>query len=44
MDDAPQPDIGVLAINVTVPESVQWTDVRRGEELVLTTLNRPLLR
>jgi hypothetical protein len=42
------PDIGVevsaLAINVTIPEELRWTDVRRGQEFELTTLNVRLLR
>ena len=33
-----------MAINVTIPEDLRWTDVRRGEEFVLTTLNVRLLR
>lgn len=43
MDDATEPGVSALAINVTVPEPLQWTDVRRGEEFVLTTLNVRLL-
>ena len=37
-------DVSALAINVTIPESLRWTDTRRGEEFVLTTLNVRLLR
>jgi hypothetical protein len=37
-------DVSALAINVTIPEGLRWTDVRRGEEFVLTTLNVRLLR
>jgi hypothetical protein len=37
-------DVSALAINVTVPEALRWTDVRRGQEFVLTTLNVRLLR
>jgi hypothetical protein len=37
-------DVSALAINVTVPEPLRWTDTRRGEEFVLTTLNVRLLR
>jgi hypothetical protein len=37
------PDVSALAINVTIPESLRWTDTRRGEELALTTLNVRLL-
>jgi hypothetical protein len=37
------PEVSALAINVTVPEELRWTDVRRGEEFTLTTLNVRLL-
>jgi putative intracellular protease/amidase len=37
-------DVSALAINVTIPEELRWTDSRRGEEFVLTTLNVRLLR
>jgi hypothetical protein len=37
-------DVSALAINVTIPEALRWTDTRRGEEFVLTTLNVRLLR
>lgn len=40
-DDAP--DVSALAINVTIPERLRWTDTRRGEEFMLTTLNVRLL-
>lgn len=40
MDDV---EVGALAINVQVPEALQWTDERRGEEFVLTTLNVRML-
>jgi hypothetical protein len=43
MDDVTEPDVSALAINVTVPERLQWTDERRGEEFLLTTLNIRLL-
>ncbi|MEU2544045.1 hypothetical protein ABZ618_01135 [Streptomyces roseolus] len=36
-------EVSALAINVTVPESLRWTDTRRGEEFTLTTLNVRLL-
>ncbi len=36
-------DVSALAINVTVPEELRWTDVRRGEEFTLSTLNVRLL-
>jgi hypothetical protein len=39
----PEPDVSALAINVTVPEELRWTDVRRGEEFTLSTLNVRLL-
>lgn len=37
------PDVSALAINVTIPEELRWTDTRRGEEFSLTTLNVRLL-
>jgi len=37
------PEVSALAINVTIPEDLRWTDNRRGEEFVLTTLNVRLL-
>lgn len=37
------PEVTALAINVAVPESLQWTDVRRDQEFLLTTLNVRLL-
>lgn len=36
-------DVSALAINVAIPENLQWNDERRGEEFVLTTLNIRLL-
>lgn len=36
-------EVTALAINVTVPEELRWTDVRRGEEFKLSTLNVRLL-
>ena len=36
-------DVTALAINVTIPEELSWTDTRRGEEFMLTTLNVRLL-
>jgi hypothetical protein len=36
-------EVSALAINVTIPEDLRWTDVRRGETFVLTTLNVRLL-
>jgi hypothetical protein len=41
--DAVVPEVSALAINVTIPEDLRWTDVRRDEEFVLTTLNVRLL-
>jgi hypothetical protein len=38
-----EPEVSALAINVTVPEDLRWTDVRRGEEFTLSTLNVRLL-
>ena len=37
------PAVSALAINVTIPETLRWTDIRRGEEFTLTTLNVRLL-
>jgi hypothetical protein len=37
-------DVSALAINVTIPEELRWTDTRRGAEFLLTTLNVRLLR
>jgi hypothetical protein len=36
-------EVTALAINVTVPEELRWTDVRRGEEFRLSSLNVRLL-
>ena len=36
-------DVTALAINVTIPEELRWTDTRRGKEFLLTTLNVRLL-
>jgi hypothetical protein len=36
-------EISALAINVTIPEELRWTDSRRGQEFVLQTLNVRLL-
>jgi hypothetical protein len=36
-------DVSALAINVTIPDALRWTDTRRGEEFLLTTLNVRLL-
>jgi hypothetical protein len=37
------PEVSALAINVTIPETLRWTDTRRGEAFTLTTLNVRLL-
>ena len=37
------PDVSALAINVTIPDELRWTDTRRGEEFTLNTLNVRLL-
>ncbi|GGU48760.1 hypothetical protein [Streptomyces violascens] len=36
-------DVSALAINVSIPEVLRWTDTRRGEEFTLTTINVRLL-
>lgn len=36
-------EVTALAINVTIPEALRWTDTRRGEAFTLTTLNVRLL-
>ena len=36
-------EVSALAINVTVPEELRWTDSRRDETFLLTTLNVRLL-
>ena len=48
MDGAPQGDVDpvevtALAVNVTIPEALRWTDERRGQVFRLTTLNVRLL-
>jgi hypothetical protein len=37
-------DVSALAINVTIPDDLRWTDTRRGQEFLLTTLNVRLLK
>jgi hypothetical protein len=32
-------EVTALAINVTIPEALRWTDTRRGVEFMLTTIN-----
>jgi hypothetical protein len=39
----PEVEVSALAINVTIPEELRWTDERRGERYVLQTLNVRLL-
>lgn len=41
--DSGEVEVTALAINVTVPEPLRWTDTRRGEEFLLSTLNIRLL-
>jgi hypothetical protein len=36
-------EVSALAINVVVPEALRWTDTRRDETFMLTTLNVRLL-
>ncbi|MFF2775488.1 hypothetical protein ACFVU3_11310 [Streptomyces sp. NPDC058052] len=36
-------EVSALAINVTIPEALRWTDTRREETFTLTTLNVRLL-
>ena len=38
------PEVSALAINVTIPEALRWTDTRRGEIFALSTLNVRLLK
>ena len=44
MSSAVAVEVSALAINVTIPGEFRWTDVRRGEEFELSTLNVRLLR
>lgn len=43
MSDDDAVEVSALAINVTIPESLRWTDTRRGTSFMLTTLNVSLL-
>lgn len=43
MGDDASLDVSALAINVTIPAPLRWTDTRRGEEFTLSTLNIRLL-
>ena len=36
-------EVSALAVSVTIPEHLRWTDTRRGEEFRLMTLNVRLL-
>ncbi len=36
-------EVNALALNVSIPEQLRWTDVRRGEEFTLQTLTVRLL-
>jgi hypothetical protein len=36
-------EVSALAINVTIPQTLRWTDTRRNETFILTTLNVRLL-
>jgi hypothetical protein len=42
MSDVPL-EVSALAINVTIPAALRWTDTRRDQEFSLTTLNVRLL-
>jgi hypothetical protein len=43
MDSDMRAEVTALAINVTIPEALRWTDTRRGQTFMLTTLNVRLL-
>src|SRR3954451_9891415 len=43
MTSDPAVEVTALAINVTIPEELRWTDTRGGEEFRLATLNVRLL-
>ena len=43
MDSDIRAEVTALAINVTIPEALRWTDTRRGQTFTLTTLNVRLL-
>jgi hypothetical protein len=44
MNDDDVVEVTALAINVTIPEALRWTDTRRGVEFMLTTINVRLLK
>ena len=37
------PDVSALAINVTIPEELRWTDTRRDQEFTLQTITVRML-
>jgi len=39
----PRPNVTALALNVPVPDELQWRDTRRGEEFVLQSITVRLL-
>lgn len=41
--DGPEVELNGVAVNVTIPEDLRWTDERRGEAHVLTSLTVRLL-
>jgi hypothetical protein len=43
MDSELTVEVTALAINVTIPAPLRWTDTRRGQEFTLGTLNVRLL-
>src|SRR5215467_2799605 len=43
MNSDTRAEVTALAINVTIPEALRWTDSRRGQTFTLTTLNVRLL-
>jgi hypothetical protein len=43
VDNDEDVDVSALAINVTIPPALRWSDERRGERFTLTTLNVRLL-
>ena len=36
-------EVTALAVNVSIPDHLRWTDIRRGDEFTLMTLNVRLL-
>lgn len=43
MNEDEKIEVSALAINVTIPEGLRWTDTRRDDQFTLTTLNIRLL-